>query len=548
MTKRPESEDQVGYQVDAGSKFYDSLTRRDALKASLGAGALFMVGGGILGCGSSGSGTAGSTAAAVGPRKRGGTLKVAIVSSTSDVIDPHIGTSTTIASFTYAKNLYDGLLRLDHQYQARPALAEEVSSSDGAKKWTVRLRDEIFFHDGRPVTLDDVIFSLRRIINPKNGASNATVLAAVDPNGFRKLDQRTLEINLKYPDVNIENALASPASGIIPPDFDVKNPIGAGAFSLKSFNPGSQVSFERFDDYYNNGLPYLDELTFVAFSDESATVNALQSGAVDGSGNLGPQQVAIAQQNPDVQVVESRTSYIDQIVMQSNAGVFADPQVRLAMKYMVNRQQFVENVYGGYGRVANDLPAIQDPMYAHDIPQREYDPEKAKALLKKAGAENLTVTFTTSPGDQFLVPSAEVFAEQAKEIGWNVKVEKINDVGQYFSKYYAQTELQQDFIVTTTLPRIIGLSLLPDSPYNSSHWTNPRFAKLVDEARGTVPVGRRKELYHEAQQIMYDEGPWVIWGFLNTNDALSKKFTGIVPDVSGGGINGGYFDEISLAV
>lgn len=523
------------------------LTRRDALGASLGAGALLVVGGALAACGDSNQATTTGAAGGDATPKRGGTLRVAIVSTTSDVIDPHIGTSTTIASFTYAKALYDGLLKLDHQYRPVPALAEEATPSDDAMQWTIRLREGATFHDGRPVTLDDVIFSLRRIIDPRNGASNRTVFAAVDPNRFRKRDERTLEINLKYPDINIDNALASPSSGIVPVGFDPRRPIGAGPFKLRRFNPGSQVAFERHDGYWNEGLPYLDGLVFVAFSDESATLNALKSGAVDGAGSLSPQQVALVREDPNVNLMRSRSSYIDQIVMRSDQGTFKDPRVRQAMKHMVDREQMVTNVYGGYGRIANDLPAIQDPMYAHDIPQREHDPEKAKALLKAAGADGLTVTFTTSPGDQFLVPSAETFAEQAKAIGWNVKIDKINDVGQYYSKYYGRTDLQQDYIVTTTLARIIGLSLLPDSPYNSSHWSNERFARLVDEARGTVNVDRRRELYREAQQIIWDDGPWVVWGFADQHDALSNRFTGLVQDLSGGGINGGYFEEIGLA-
>lgn len=520
-----------------------AITRRRALAlsgAAVAGGALL-----VAGCGGSG-GVAASTATTGGVPRRGGTLKIGIMGTSTDTVDAHVGSLSSTASFTYAQALYDTLMRFDHAYEPQLALAEEVTVAPDARSWTVRLREDVTFHDGRPITLDDVIFSLRRVVDPKLGASSATEVASIDPQRFRKRDRRTLEINLRYPDAGLGSGLTSPGVGILPVDYDPRRPIGSGAFKLTGFHPGQRVVFERHDGWYEAGRPYVDRLEFVVFDDPTALLNALTSGAIDGSGGIVSEQVALAKGNPRLRVVRSRTGTHEQIVMRCDEGVFADVRMREAMKLLVDREQLVQVVYGGFGRVGNDIGSPLDPLYASDIPQRQQDLERARSLVRAAGFEGTRLTFHTTPATPSLVKAAEVVAEQAKGAGLDLRIDVVGDVGQYYAKRWGATDLHHDYLLTGTLWSTIAYAMLPDAPYNPAHWSNPRATRLFGEARATTDEARQKELLGEAQRLFWEDGGWVLWGFTDTHDALSTRFAGLVQDSSGSGINGGRFHEIGL--
>jgi peptide/nickel transport system substrate-binding protein len=217
------------------------------------------------------------------------------------------------------------------------------------------------------------------------------------------------------------------------------------------------------------------------------------------------------------------------------------------MRLIADRHQIVQDAYSGYARVGNDWPSPQDPTYDHAIPQREQDLEQARHLLKQAGREDLKVTFYAAPVSPGLVSMAQVFAQQAKSAGVTVNVADISDSATYFSKYYYQAPFKFDFFSTLTIWQMVGYALLPGSPYLLSKWNDPHWTKLVTTARGTADAARRNELMHEAQQIFWDSGTWLINAFYDTVDAYNKKFTGFQKDISGNGLNGLYFNEISLA-
>jgi peptide/nickel transport system substrate-binding protein len=516
------------------------LTRRDLLAASLAGGALLATGG-LAACGN--DATTSTTAGGALPR-RGGTLRASVIGSAADKLDAHA--LATEADNLYANALFDGLTQFDHQFRPQLALAEELTPAPDARSWTVRIRPDARFHDGRPVTADDVIFTIRRILDPRTGAAGALLLSSIDPSRLRKRDKHTLEIGLRQPDVSLDAAFAK-YTGIVPVGYDPQRPVGSGPFKLRSFDPARRVVFDRFDDYYRPGLPYLDQLQFVVFTDQTALFNALQSGAVDAAGRLGASDVRLAEGNPRLRLVRARSGSTDLTVMRCDTGPFADVRVRQAMRLLADRQQLVDQVYGGYGRVGNDLPSPQDPAYASDIPQRELDVEQARSLLRAAGAEGLRVTYTAAPVDPFSVRQAEVVAEQAKAAGVEIRLDKRSDVGEYYAKLYGRTPLQLEGYFTNTLWFMGAGAMLPGAPFNTTHWSDERAARLFAEARGTLDESRRNELLGEFQRRFWDEGGWLVWGFIDSHEALSTRFAGLVPDVAGAGVNGGRYEQIGLA-
>ena len=138
-------------------------------------------------------------------------------------------------------------------------LAESIEPEQGAKAWTIRLKPGITFHNGKPVTADDVLFSLGRIIDPKDPKTGAASIGYIDLDRSRKLDRRTVRLQLKFANVGFPDDLGQYFNSIVPTDYDPKKPVGTGPFMFDSFTPGQRSVFKKFPDYWRDGLPRVDE-------------------------------------------------------------------------------------------------------------------------------------------------------------------------------------------------------------------------------------------------------------------------------------------------
>jgi peptide/nickel transport system substrate-binding protein len=524
------------------------IGRRDLLaSAAVGAGAI------ALGaCGgdskSTANTTSGSPATGTDKPKRGGTLRFGPSdgSSSSDTIDT-LNSGDTLVGIAMGQALYDTLITFDEDGKLTPRLAEEYEPADDVRSWTVRLRDAEF-HNGKPVTADDVIYSLRRVLDPKAGGSAATFLAAVDPKRLEKMDDRTVRIHLKYPDVSLPYGLRLQGAAIVPVDFDPKHPIGSGPFKLKSFNPGQQSAFVRNDNFWQSGKPYLDELQVVDFADPGTTrINALTSGQIDFVNRVPFNMVPQLEGRPDQNVLISKSYNYATWEMRMDKAPFDDVRVRQALMLLVDRDQVVEQAYSGskFATVANDLSSRQDPLFNDSLPQRQQDIEQAKSLLKAAGRDGLTVELVVADVQTGLVQTAEVWAEQAKAAGVTIKVKKVNS-SEYFEKYWHQAPFKFDYWSTNPYWEFIGYALLPGAAYNISSWKDPQWVDLVTEARGTLDEAKRKELAGEAQKIQWERGTQGVFAYFFGADAHSKKFKGFEPSVLGYA-NGVRFEDVSVA-
>ena len=231
-------------------------------------------------------------------------------------------------------------------------------------------------------------------------------------------------------------------------------------------------------------------------------------------------------------MLSSPTGAWQPFTMRIDAAPFDDVKVRQAMRLIVDREQMVQQVLSGQGSVANDLYARYDPMYASDLPQRKQDLEQAKSLLKQAGKEGLSVELVTSPVFNGIVEAAQVFAEQAKGAGVNVKVRKV-DTGTFYGDNYLKWPFAQDFWASRVYLAQVAQGDLPNSPFNETHWGKGQVRSLINQARGTVDEAKRKEILHEAQQMQYEQGGYIIPYFSNIIDAYSAKIGGFVPAKSG---------------
>ena len=525
--------------IEPGMRWVDALTRRQALRGALGTGVALTAGGVLGACGGDGDGGGGgggtpATSSSTGDAelKPGGILRVgATGGGAEDTIDAHRPTSDPDIMRVW--NMYESLaVRTPDFEELEMLLAESIEAGKTPKTWDIRLKPDLTFHNGKPVTADDVIFSLRRIVDEKDPKVGAASIGYIDAKWLKKLDDRTVRVPLQFANAGFPDDLGQYFNAIVPTDYDPENPVGTGPFKYDSFTPGEQSRFLKNPDYWEDGKPYVDELIIVDFTDDTARVNALLGGQVDAITTLPASQIANVQANPNFKVLISETGAWQPFTMRVDAAPFDDNRVRQAFRLIVDRQQMVDQVLSGQGRIANDLYAPYDPAFASDLPQREQDLEQAKSLLKQAGHEGLSVELVTAPVFQGIVEAAQVFAEQAKGAGVDVKVRKV-DSGTFYGDNYLKWPFAQDFWATRVYLAQVAQGDLPESPFNETHWKDPRFLDLIQQARAELDEAKRKEILVEAQTIQHEEGGYIIPYFSNIIDGYSAKLGGFVEAKSG---------------
>jgi peptide/nickel transport system substrate-binding protein len=515
----------------------EDMTRRDALRKAAAGGAALSASGLLAACGSSSSGGGASSSGTPAPApqklRTGGVLRIgATGGGAKDTIDAHL--PTTDPDIMRQWNLYESLAVRTPDFSKLDMLIAESIEPVGSKPdaWTVRLKDGIEFHNGKTVGADDVIFSLQRITDPKDPKVGNSSISYIDRKNLKKVDERTIRIPLNLTNAAFPDDLGQYFNAIVPTDYDPKKPVGTGPFKFQSFSPGERSVFVKNPNYWQTGRPYADQLIIIDFPDDTARTNALLGGQVEAINNLPAAQLAAVQGNRNLRVLSSPTGAWQPFTMRIDAAPFDDVKVRQAFRLMVDRKQMVEQVLSGQGSVANDLYARYDPMYASDLPQRNQDLEQAKSLLQSAGKAGMTVELVTSPVFNGVVEAAQVFAEQAKGAGVNVKVRKV-DTGTFYGDNYLKWPFAQDFWASRVYLAQVAQGDLPDSPFNETHWGKGKFQDLITQARGTVDEAKRKEILHQAQQMQYEQGGYIIPYFSNIIDAYTSKVSGFVPAKSG---------------
>jgi peptide/nickel transport system substrate-binding protein len=505
------------------------VTRRDVLRGAVGGGVALAAGGLLGACGDDdGGGGGGTPAQSAGTIKAGGTIRAgATGGGAKDSIDAHRPTVDT--DIMRCWNLYESLaVRTPDFSKLEMLLAESIEPGKTPKEWTIRLKQGLTFHNGKPVTADDVIFSIRRILDPKDPKVGAASIGYIDEKKLKKMDDQTVRVTLEFANAGFPDDLGQYFNAIVPTDYDPKNPVGTGPFKYVSFTPGQQSEFAKFADYWEGGKPYADKLIIIDFPEDTARVNALLGGQVDAIDNLPAAQMQSVKSNPNLRVLSSETGAWQPFTMRVDQAPFDDVRVRQAFRLIVDREQMIQQVLSGQGSIANDLYARYDPVYASDLPQRQQDLEQAKSLLKQAGQEGLTVELVTAPVFQGIVEAAQVFAQQATGAGVNVKLRKVDSGTFYDPDKYLSWTFAQDFWASRVYLSQVAQGDLPDSPFNETHWKDPKFIDLIQQARAEVDDAKRKDILHEAQTIQYEQGGYIIPYFSNIIDAYSAKLGGFV--------------------
>jgi peptide/nickel transport system substrate-binding protein len=464
--------------------------------------------------------------------RRGGTLRVGIVggAASNEQLDPHVPTVNSL-DVARTKNVYSKLTDFDRRGRVMMQLAQSIEPNRNATEWTVRLKQGIVWHDGSPLTADDVIFTLRRILNPANKLSvAASNIDMIDPKGITRVNARTLRIKLNKPWADLPTQLGQRYHSNIKDgttSFTPESVNGTGAFKLEGWTPGTRTILTENTEYFVSNKPYLSRVELIGIDEPTARLNALQSGQVQAIEYLDPSQVRVLRASSRLAPLIAPGGAWTPIYMNTQQAPFNDVRVRQAMRLLADRQKMVRVAQQGYGQVGNDLFAIHDGLYASGIPQREYDPERAKSLLKAAGKSDLQVTLNSSEATSDMLSSALVFAQSAKAGGVKVTIKKA-PVDNFWSSVYGKTSFCQS---SWGYRPFFAQWIQSFSTYNKdeTNWKNARASALVARAAGTTNPAQRKRLAVEAQRIAWNEGGYIIWGFAQRLDAIRKNVHGIVP-------------------
>lgn len=473
-------------------------------------------------------GSSPSEETAGGPPKRGGTLRVGMVGSgKSESLNPS-STISALINIAYCGAIFDTLTRVTPDLEIAPSLAESWEADEASKTWTFQLREGATWHDGDPLTPDDIIYTLNWASDPENNLVDYT--SKVDLAGMKATGPSTVVIPLKESDLVFPHTLASvPIIKKGTTTFD--SPVGTGPFIYSSFTPGRQGSFLRNPKYWMPGQPYVDKLVIQSIPDDTARLNALQGGQIDVMAQV-PFTQAKTLEGQGMKLLDAPSTAAHAFYMAVDQEPFTDPRVRQAIRLLADRNQLVDVALNGYGTVANDLYGKGLQFYDDSLPQRKRDVAKAKALLADAGfASGLKLELETSSVVPGMSEAATLFQQQAKEGGVDITLVNV-DPSAYFDptqKYLKMPFAQTYWAGSSDFGSFYELAILPDGVGNESHWDDAETTEQILQARQAVSPEEAQKLWAPVQKTQYDEGGYLWWGSPNNVDATSNKVAGIKP-------------------
>lgn len=461
------------------------------------------------------------------PAKRGGTLIVAFPGS-PDVLDPQLVANQESLAISGA--IYDNLVAVDYTLNAKPKLAESWEASEDVKTWMFKLRRGVRFHHGREFTADDVLFTFNsRILNPDFGSPARTALAFVD--NVEKVDAYTVRFNLATANADLPALLGLGQARIVPADrtqdqFDTE-PVGTGPFKLKEFAPGDHTTLGRNDDYWAEGLPYLDEVRFLYLPEQTTQIAALKDGSIHLMWQIGLENIEVVAGEPDIVVEEVRSGRWQPMIMQIDQPPFDDKRVRDALKYCADRGGIQKALLLGHGDLGNDHPISPAFPLWTELPLQEYNINKAKELLAEAGyPDGIDLELYTSTVRAGLVELATAFQEMARPAGVRIKINNIPaDV--YYSDYWLKVPFSMsNWGMRPTVDETLSLTSHSEAIWNECHLKSEEMDTIIEEARGVKDFDKRKEMYARAEEIIKEEGGYIITYFLPSVVAMRKEVKG----------------------
>ena len=452
---------------------------------------------------------------------------------------------TAVNDFRILMNVYDGLVQYkDGTLEVEPALATSWEISDDGTQYTFKLREGVTFHDGSAFNAEAVKFNFDRMLKEDHPFHDTgpfplsfffSAVQSVDV-----VDDNTVRFTLNAPYAPFLSNLAYPTGLIVSPaavekhgkDFG-RNPSGTGAFKFAEWRSNEAVVVEANPDHWN-GAPKLQAVVFRPITDANTRTAEMLAGGIDLMVEVPP--VALSQFSADPYTIHEQAGpHVWFLILNAKEGPFADKKVRQAANYAINKAAIVNDVLEGTAEIAaGPTPPAFAWAYNSALEPYPYDPEKAKALIKEAGAEGAELTFfVTEGGSGMLDPVAMGTAIQAdlEAVGFDVKIETYEwntFLGEVNPGLEGKADMAEMAWMTNdpdTLPFLaLRTAAWPDQGgFNSGYYSNPDVDKLLEAARASTDQAERAKLYQQMQTIVQEDAPWVFVANWKQNAVTSDR-------------------------
>jgi peptide/nickel transport system substrate-binding protein len=445
-------------------------------------------------------------------------------------LDPRIAQNA--ASQRLDELMFNSLVRKNEKSEVVPDLALRWETPD-PRTYIFHLRDDVKFHDGRPLTSKDVQFTFRTMLDGTVRTTKAghpyNLIASIETP-----DPYTVVFKLKEAYSPFLWNLTLPVLGIIPDgspkDFN-RHPIGSGPFEFVHYVQDDEVLLKRNDSYFGEKAG-IAMLSFKIIPEAVVRALELRKGTVDLVLNaLTPDMVEVLKNNSSLKVLETDGTNYQYIAFNLHDPVFRDLRVRQAFAYGIDREKIVKYLWRGHARPASSVIPPNNWAYEPHVKMYPYDPDRARELLKEAGHENLSFTYRTSQDDTGRL-MAVILQQQLKEIGVAMEI-RSNEFATFFADIIAGNfqMFSLRWIGANNDPDIFNLIFhsrsVPPNGSNRGHYSNPRVDELVEFARHENDVEKRKDAYREVQRIVAEELPYLNLFFLDNVCIYNKRIEGI---------------------
>lgn len=471
------------------------ISRRQFISrtAALGASAAFV-------------GTALSGVARANEPVKGGTLSFGMGGgSTTDSMNP--STATDSVAISQVHTTYNHLVELTSQREAIPELAEAWEASPDARVWTFELRRGVEFHNGKTMDAEDVVFSINRHRGPDAQTAASGVVAGIAD--VRADGPNTVVIELDSGNADLPFLMADYHLAIVPDGFeDWDNAVGTGPYRLEHYEAGVESRHSRNENYWKEGRAHADFVEYTVINDATARSAALTSGQVKAINRLPKRTVDLIRRNQALEILNSPAGQHYTLPMRTKDGPLADPNLRLALKYAIDREALVNTLLGGYGRAGNDHPIPEiDQFFNSALEQRAFDPDRARHYLREAGVDSFTIQLHTSEAAfPEAVDTAQLYQEAARAAGITLELVRAPADG-YWSDIWMQVPFCMSYWGGRATPDMMfSIAYTCGASWNETYYCSEEFDRVLAEARAELDFERRKELYWRAQELVHMEG------------------------------------------
>src|SRR5271165_6030735 len=469
-----------------------------------------------------------SARAAADTPTKGGVLRLGLAGgSTTDSVDVTSYNDSVMIDVSHG--LFNGLVEWGQDGKPHPELAESFEPKNDAKDWIFNLRKGVKFSNGQEFTADDALYSLNLHRGDTKSGGASTMKPVTD---VKKLDKYQIQISLTAPDADLPYALTDYHILMVPENFkDWAKPVGTGAFTLEKFDPGVRIVLKKRPDYWKDGRGWLDGADVTVINDGSARLNALISGQVDAINRVDHKAIGLLSKAPKIEVVRAPGGWHTVLAMEVDKDPYANPDIRLALKYAIDREQLLKALFSGYGTLGNDHPIPHtDPYFNSELPQRPHDPEKAAFHFKKAGVSDPKIVLQASDAAfNGAVDMATLLQADAAKAGIKLEVKKEPADGFWDNVWLKGPFVESYWGGRAAATQMLSVDYAAGAPWNETHWKNEKFEKLLADARGETDEAKRKTYIWEMQAMLNEDGGAVIPAFRDWLDAHNNKVGGHTP-------------------